>query len=96
MKGGLGGISETVWPNTISWPGSRFLFLPAPASNHVLFEQSEILKPEIRRLILDRSSVNDMYAAAIGAQDEIMAAYAGRRAQFLFTGMKGPGDDLVA
>lgn len=53
-------------------------------------------RPEIRRVIVDLSSVNDIDGPAVDALEEIMSRYADRGIRFLFSGMKGPIRDLVA
>jgi SulP family sulfate permease len=53
-------------------------------------------RTDIRWVIFDFSSVNDIDAPAIDALEEIIALHAGRGIRFLFSGMKGPLRDLVA
>ena len=61
-----------------------------------LLQKKVAEKPEIRRVIIDLSSVNDIDGPAIDALEDIMSRYAGRGIRFLFAGMKGPVRDLVA
>jgi len=61
-----------------------------------LLQRKLAAKPEIRRVIIDLSSVNDIDAPAIDALEEIMSRYADQGIRFLFSGMKGPVRDLVA
>jgi len=53
-------------------------------------------KPEIRRVIIDFSSVNDIDAPAIDALEEVIARYRAQKIGFLFAGVKGPLRDRFA
>jgi SulP family sulfate permease len=90
------------FPDARTYPG--VLLLRADSSLYFanlefvkdLLQRKLAARPEIRRVIIDLSSVNDIDGPAIDALEEIMSRYADQGIRFLFSGMKGPVRDMVA
>ena len=57
--------------------------------------RSVVERPEVNRIVLDLSGVNDIDAVAIARLERVMDDYQERGIAFIFAGMKGPVRDLV-
>jgi len=58
--------------------------------------RSVVERPEVNRVVLDLSGVNDIDAVAIARLEGMMDDYQERGIAFIFAGMKGPVRDLVS
>jgi SulP family sulfate permease len=98
---------EGVFRNTVRYPQAKVypevLILRPDASlyfaNMKFLEDRLALdlasRPQVKRIVLDMSGVNDIDAVSVDGLEELMQAYEHRNIQFAFAGMKGPVRDVV-
>jgi SulP family sulfate permease len=90
------------FPQAERFPGVLILRIDASLyfANMAFLERfirrSIVERPEVSRVVLDLSGVNDIDAVAIRRLEGIIDDYQERGIEFVFAGMKGPVRDLVA
>jgi len=90
------------FPQAETFPGILILRVDASLyfANIAYLERfirrSVVERPEVNRIVLDLSGVNDIDAVAIARLEGMMDDYQERGIAFIFAGMKGPVRDLVS